>query len=158
MGVMFGDPWTTSGGKALAFHSSVRLRLKNLGQIKQKVSGQDQTIGIKTKCQVVKNRMGPPMRHADFDIYFDSGIDDVGSILKVLKNYKLVKSGGAWYTLKYEDEDIKFQAKDFEEVLNRDGMKEYLYNLICEKLIMKYKEKPNHTIGEDVEYDNEIEE
>ena len=158
MGVMFGDPWTTSGGKALAFHSSVRLRLKNLGQIKQKVSGQDQTIGIKTKCQVVKNRMGPPMRHADFDIYFDSGIDDIGSILKVLKNYKLVKSGGAWYTLKIDGkEDIKFQAKDFEEILNRDGMKEYLYELICDKLIMKYKERPNHTIGEDVEYDNEVE-
>ena len=63
------------------------------------------------------------MRHADFDIYFDSGIDDVGSILKVLKNYKLVKSGGAWYTLKYNDQDIKIQAKDFEEVLNRDGMR-----------------------------------
>ena len=146
------------GGEGLAFHSSVRLRLKNLGQIKQKVSGQDQTIGIKTKCQVVKNRMGPPMRHADFDIYFDSGIDDVGSILKVLKNYKLVKSGGAWYTLKYNDEDIKFQAKDFEEVLNRDGMRDYLYDLICEKLIMKYKEKPDYTIGENVEYDNEVEE
>ena len=101
--------------------------------------------------------MGPPMRHADFDIYFDSGIDDVGSILKVLKNYKLVKSGGAWYTLKYGDEDIKFQAKDFEEVLNRDGMRDYLYDLICEKLIMKYKEKPDYTIGENVEYDNEVE-
>ncbi len=98
------------------------------------------------------------MRHADFDIYFDSGIDDVGSILKVLKNYKLVKSGGAWYTLKYNDEDIKFQAKDFEEVLNRDGIRDYLYDLICEKLIMKYKEKPDYTIGENVEYDNEVEE
>ena len=97
------------------------------------------------------------MRHADFDIYFDS-IDDVGSILKVLKNYKLVKSGGAWYTLKYNDEDIKFQAKDFEEVLNRDGIRDYLYDLICEKLIMKYKEKPDYTIGENVEYDNEVEE
>ena len=71
---------------------------------------------------------------------------------------KLVKSGGAWYTLKYNDEDIKFQAKDFEEVLNRDGMKDYLYDLICEKLIMKYKEKPDYTIGENVEYDNEVEE
>ena len=97
------------------------------------------------------------MRHADFDIYFDR-IDDVGSILKVLKNYKLVKSGGAWYTLKYNDEDIKFQAKDFEEVLNRDGIRDYLYDLICEKLIMKYKEKPDYTIGENVEYDNEVEE
>ena len=56
------------------------------------------------------------------------------------------------------EEDIKFQAKDFEEVLNRDGMREYLYGLICDKLIMKYKEKPDYTIGENVEYENEIEE
>ena len=83
--------------------------------------------------------MGELNETGDFDIYFDSGIDDVGSILRVLKNYKLVKSGG-WYTLKWKKKILSF--KDFEEVLNRDGMREYLYGLICDKLIMKYKEKP----------------
>ena len=63
-----------------------------------------------------------------------------------------------YWTEIFKDEDIKFQAKDFEEVLNRDGIRDYLYDLICEKLIMKYKEKPDYTIGENVEYDNEVEE
>ena len=63
MGVMFGDPWTTSGGRILTFHSSVRIHLKNMGQIKTKVNGKDRTIGIKVRSnQIVKNRMEPPLR------------------------------------------------------------------------------------------------
>ena len=69
MNAMFGDPWTTSGGKALAFHASVRLRLKNLGQIKIGTKPNERVIGMKVRCQVVKNRMGPPLRAADFDIF-----------------------------------------------------------------------------------------
>ena len=76
MGVMFGDPWTTSGGKALPFHASTRIRLKNMGQIKDTKKN---TIGIKIRAQVIKNRLGPPLRSADFQLYFDKGIDDFGS-------------------------------------------------------------------------------
>src|SRR6056300_890360 len=65
----FSDPWTTSGGKAIAFHASVRLRLKSMGTIKVKESSGDRIVGIKVRCQVVKNRMGPPLRSADFDIF-----------------------------------------------------------------------------------------
>ena len=61
MGVMFGDPWTTSGGKALPFHASTRIRLKNMGQIKDTKKN---TIGIKIRAQVIKNRLGPPLRSA----------------------------------------------------------------------------------------------
>ena len=78
LGVMFGDPWTTSGGKALPFHSSTRIRLKNVGQIKDTKKN---TIGIKIRAQVIKNRLGPPLRSADFSLYFDKGIDDFGSCL-----------------------------------------------------------------------------
>ena len=60
LGVAFGDPYTTSGGKAIPFHASVRLRLKSVGQIKVKKDGVDQAIGIQTRCQVVKTRLGPP--------------------------------------------------------------------------------------------------
>ena len=67
---MFGDPWTTSGGKALQFHASCRLRLKAAGQIKAKTKGIENVVGIKTIAQVVKNRMGPPLRKVNFDIYF----------------------------------------------------------------------------------------
>jgi|TARA_R110000737_G_scaffold353228_1_gene403305 recombination protein RecA len=142
MGVSFGDPWTTSGGKAIAFHSSCRLRLKVMGQLKSKIGGVDQVVGIKTRAQVVKNRMGPPLRSVDYDIYFDSGIDNYGSWLNMMKNYKLVGQSGAWYT--YADtetgEEIKFQAKNFEELLaERPELKESLYQQICDAYIMSYK-------------------
>ena len=115
LGVMFGDPWTTSGGKALPFHSSTRIRLKNMGQIKDTKKN---TLGMKARAQIIKNRLGPPLRHADFNLYFDSGIDDKGSWLQVMKDHKLVKVAGAWYTIKFEGEDIKFQSKDFKKVLD----------------------------------------
>ena len=76
LGVMFGDPWTTSGGKALPFHASTRIRLKNMGQIKDTKKN---TIGIKIRAQVIKNRLGPPLRSAEFPLFFDKGIDDFGS-------------------------------------------------------------------------------
>ena len=142
MNAMFGDPWTTSGGKALAFHASVRLRLKNMGQIKMKVNGADRTVGMKVRCQVVKNRMGPPLRAADFEIYFDRGIDNYGSWLKVMKENNLVKQAGAWYT--YVDtetgEEIKFQSKDFIEMMGeKEALREQIYKKICEETILQYK-------------------
>jgi recombination protein RecA len=143
MGVSFGDPWTTSGGKAIAFHSSCRLRLKQMGQLKSKVGGVDQVVGIKTRAQVIKNRMGPPLRSVDYDIYFDSGIDNYGSWLQMMKSYKLVNQSGAWYTYvdKETGEEIKFQAKNFEELLEeRPEMKESIYNQICDAYIMSYKQ------------------
>ena len=78
LGVSFGDAWTTSGGKAIPFHASVRLRLKNTGMIKAKINGVEQVVGSKTEVQVVKNRMGPPHRKVNYDIYYDSGIDNYG--------------------------------------------------------------------------------
>jgi len=141
LGVSFGDPWTTSGGKAIAFHSSCRLRLKQMGQLKSKVGGVDQVVGIKTRAQVIKNRMGPPLRSIDYDIYFDSGIDNYGSWLEMMKNYKLVSQSGAWYTYvdKETGEEIKFQAKNFEDILmDRPEMKETIYNDICNTYIMSY--------------------
>jgi recombination protein RecA len=143
LGVSFGDPWTTSGGKAIAFHSSCRIRLKQMGQLKAKVGGVDQVVGIKTRAQVIKNRMGPPLRSIDYDIYFDSGIDNYGSWLEMMKTYKLVNQSGAWYT--YVDtetgEEIKFQAKNFEEMMeSRPELKETIYQKICDTYIMSYKE------------------
>ena len=142
MNAMFGDPWTTSGGKALAFHASVRLRLKNMGQIKQKVNGTDKTIGMKVRCQVIKNRMGPPLRSADFEIFFDRGIDNYGSWLSVMKEYKLLKQAGAWYTYVDTDtgEEIKFQSKDFIDLMeDRDEIKDQIYKKICDETILQYK-------------------
>jgi len=146
LGVMFGDPWTTSGGKALPFHASTRLRLKNLGQLKD---SKKNVIGMKCRAQVVKNRLGPPLRHADYIMYFDSGIDDYGSWLTVMKDHKLLKQAGAWYTIQHVDTETgelikehKFQSKDFEELLNNNPeLKEYCYNQICKEQVLQYSNK-----------------
>ena len=152
LGVMFGDPWTTSGGKALPFHASTRIRLKNLGQIKDTKKN---TIGMKCRAQIVKNRLGPPLRHADYSMYFDRGIDNYGGWLTVMKEHKLVKVGGAWYTLVDQNGDEhKFLSKDWEDLItNNDELRQYVYEVICDKVILKYKEK---LVIDDVEYKDEV--
>ena len=152
LGVMFGDPWTTSGGKALPFHSSTRIRLKNKGQIKD---SKKNVIGMTILAQVIKNRLGPPLRKAEFPLYFESGIDDEGSWLQVLKEHNLAKVGGAWYTMKdHNGEEIKFQSKDWAEKLEDEEFKDYCYQLICDKIILKYNKAE---IGiDDVEITDEV--
>ncbi len=152
LGVMFGDPWTTSGGKALPFHASTRIRLKNMGQIKDTAKN---VLGMKCRAQIVKNRLGPPLRHADYSMYFDRGIDNYGGWLTVMKEHKLVKSAGAWYTLVDQNGDEhKFLSKDWEALVTKDDeLREYVYKLICDKVILQYKEK----LGiDDVEYTDEV--
>jgi recombination protein RecA len=85
--VGLGDPWTTGGGKALAFYSSLRVRLKAIGQIK---NANKEVIGMKTKCTIIKNRMGPPMRAVEFNIFFDRGIDNYGNWLEKLMDWDIV--------------------------------------------------------------------
>jgi len=159
LGVMFGDPWTTSGGKALPFHSSTRVRFKNMGQIKD---GSKNTIGIKIKGQVIKNRLGPPMRTAEFPLYFDTGIADFDSWLTTMKEHKICKVGGSWYTLPQVDTETgelikehKFQSKDFETLmLENSELKDYCYDRICEACILKYDSKE---LGiDDVEETDEV--
>jgi len=152
MGVMFGDPWTTSGGKALAFHASVRLRLKNIGRIKKGTS--TEVIGNKCDATVVKNRLGPPQRKAAFEIYFNRGVDDIGSWVNILKTHKIFKQGGAYYS--YTDDtgkDYKFQAKEFPELLEDEKLKEELYQKICDKVIMQYS-SANSVVDEDVKFED----
>ena len=157
LGVAFGDPYTTSGGKAIPFHASVRLRLKSVGQIKVKKDGIDQAIGIKTRCQVVKNRMGPPLKTVDYDIYFESGIDNYGGWLNIMKQFKLVDTAGAWYTFTRKDGTaIKFLSKDFvKKLAEHDGLEDEIYDQICESYILKYK--PGEDIGiDDIEISEEF--
>ena len=151
MGVMFGDPYTTSGGLALPFHSSTRIRLKNMGQIKDK---EQNVIGVKCRAQVIKNRIGPPMRSADYDMYFDRGIDDEGGWLQVLKDLKVATNKGAWYTINFNGEEKKFLSKDFVTLLDEDNeFKSFLYDKICENSILEYQ---NDRGIDDVEFTDEV--
>ena len=134
----FGDQYTTSGGKALQFHASVRLRLKGVGKIKEKVNGVDTVVGQEVECIVVKNRLGPPNRKVRYNIFYDSGIDDIYGTLKLLKEYGVVKQGGAWYKYTTADgETHQFLAKEFSDLLeSHPTAKEELYEALCDKYIM----------------------
>ena len=152
LGAMFGDPYTTSGGKALPFHASTRIRLKNKGQIKDTKKN---VIGMTILAQVIKNRLGPPLRKAEFPLYFESGVDDEGSWLQVLKEHKIAKVGGAWYTMQdHNGEEVKFQSKDWAGLLEDEEFKSHCYQLICDKVILKYNKAE---IGiDDVEVTDEM--
>lgn len=138
----FSDPWTTPGGKGIPFHASVRLRLSSIGAIKAKREGRDEIVGSRIKAKLVKNRVGPPLRECEYEVYFDSGIDDYSSWLTVMKEHNLVSQSGAWYswTDKRTGEVIKFQSKEFvEKIMSNSQLYDIVYDEIAEKVIMKYK-------------------
>ncbi len=100
IGVMFGNPETTTGGNALKFYASVRLDIRRIGQIK---SGEE-IIGNRTKVKVVKNKIAPPFRIAEFDIMYNEGISRYGDVLDLAVQHEIVGKSGAWFD--YGDEKI----------------------------------------------------
>ncbi len=92
IGVMFGSPETTTGGRALKFYSSVRLDIRRIGQIKDG----DQVTGNRTKCTVVKNKVAPPFRRTEFDIIFNEGINRLGELLDMGVENNVLKRSGTW--------------------------------------------------------------
>jgi recombination protein RecA len=93
IGVMFGNPETTTGGNALKFYASVRMDIRRIGQIKQG----DSVIGNRTRVKVVKNKIAPPFREAEFDIMYNQGISRSGDILDLAVTNNIVEKAGAWF-------------------------------------------------------------
>lgn len=113
LGVMFGNPETTTGGNALKFYSSVRLDIRRIESIKE---GQD-VIGSRVRVKVVKNKMAPPFRQAEFDIMFAEGISKTGELVDLGVDKKIIEKSGAWYS--YKGERIG---------QGRDAVREFLKN------------------------------
>ena len=134
VGIMFGNPEVTPGGKALKFYASVRIDVRR-GDVLKDTEGQ---FGNHTKAKVVKNKLAPPFRTAEFDIIYGEGISREGCILDMGIQYEIIKKSGAWFS--YNDEKIaqgRDKARDYLKA-NPEIAKE-----VEEKIVAAVKEKKN---------------
>lgn len=114
IGVMFGNPETTTGGNALKFYASVRLDIRRMSQIKDG----ENAVGNHVKVKVIKNKLAPPFRQAEFDILFGEGISRLGEIIDLGVDYGIVKKSGSWFS--YEDQKLG-QGRDSVKALLADN-------------------------------------
>jgi recombination protein RecA len=136
IGVMFGSPETTTGGNALKFYASQRLDIRRLGAIKEG----EQVTGNRTRVKVVKNKIAPPFREAEFDIIYGTGISKEGDILDLGTSFDIVEKSGAWYSFKGERMGQgRENAKKF--LIENKDIRTQVVDLIKEKTGLK-KSKP----------------
>ncbi|BCX13471.1 MAG: protein RecA [Candidatus Dojkabacteria bacterium] len=114
IGVMFGNPETTTGGNALKFYSSVRMDIR----VREKIQQGDEIIGSVVRVKVVKNKVAPPFREATFEMYYGKGIDKISSLLDAAISYEVIEKAGSWF--KYNGENLGQGRDSVKEVLETD--------------------------------------
>jgi recombination protein RecA len=132
IGVMFGSPETTTGGNALKFYSSVRLDIRRIGAIKKG----DEVLGNETRVKVVKNKVAPPFRMADFEILYGHGISREGEIIDIGVKENIIEKSGAWYS--YNGERVgqgKENAREF--LIGRPDLANEIETKLRERLLPK---------------------
>ena len=127
IGVMFGSPETTTGGNALKFYASVRLDIRKVTSLKDG----DQVVGNQVRVKVVKNKVAPPFRKAEFEITFGEGISKIGEIVDLGVEYDIIKKSGSWYS--YQDSKLA-QGRDATKKLLKDNPE------LCEELEAQIKQ------------------
>ncbi len=152
VGVVYGNPEVTTGGRALKFYSSVRLDVRKTDVLKQ---GSD-VIGNRTKVKVVKNKVAPPFKLAEFDIMYGTGISREGCILDVAVEMGVVNKSGAWYS--YKDERLGQGRENVKELLReRVGLAEELDILVRQKLGGVVMDKPAQAIDVEADIGDDLE-
>jgi len=147
IGVMFGNPETTTGGNALKFYASVRLDIRRIGSIKKG----DEVIGNETRVKVVKNKVAPPFKQADFEILYGEGVSFLGELVDLGVEFGFVQKSGSWYS--YNNEKIgqgKDNAKQFLKE-NPDKANE-LEKAIREKAFADRHKAQPIIAGDDIEF------
>ncbi len=129
IGVMYGNPETTPGGRALKFYSSVRIEVRKGEVIKEG----SQIIGARTRCKVVKNKVAPPFKEAEFDMMYGTGISRTGEVLDIATDLDIIKKGGSWFS--YNDQKLGQGRDNVKEVLAGDPelMKEIEEQILARK-------------------------
>ena len=127
IGVMFGNPETTTGGNALKFYASVRVDVRRTTQIKDG----DEALGNRTKVKIVKNKMAPPFKKAEFDIVYGEGISRVGEVLDLAVEYDIIKKSGSWFS--YGDSKLA-QGREAVKALLNDNVE------LCDEIENKIRE------------------
>jgi len=155
IGVSFGDPTTTSHGKAMSFYASVRMKLVRTGQIK----GKDRVMGANCQTKIIKNKVGPPWRVAEFPIYYDYGIAEEASILDFLIDQGVINGKGKqWKTFTTSGgEELKFRSSEWPELMSSNkSLRNEIYDILEGMLVIKFDDKP-HDMNIDIDSILEVE-